>query len=156
NQGTRAEVLQLMTKAREAIKVGNFAAASLLAEEAKNKRTALLPGDDTPEAIFFEIDRITKGSSLSSAAPPSSSMPSAIGVPSVTPPDRRDTGAIDPAKARAQQLLAEGRQLEKAGKLLEAWQKCRQAQDLGASFSTGEDNPTQAVQQLTKAAQQRI
>ena len=60
------------------------------------------------------------------------------------------------AKLHAEMLLAEARQLQKDGRLVEARKKALDAQRIGANFAPEEDRPEVALIQITQLCQQRI
>jgi type II secretory pathway component GspD/PulD (secretin)/tetratricopeptide (TPR) repeat protein len=64
--------------------------------------------------------------------------------------------ASDPIKVKAQALLAETRQLQREGRLIEARQKARECQDLKAVYGPDEDRPEQALVQLSSLAGAKI
>ncbi len=69
---------------------------------------------------------------------------------------RLHTPSADAARAQAERLLAEGKQLAEAGQFAAARQKFLEADRLGASFRPGEYSPTFALQDLNARAQRRI
>jgi type II secretory pathway component GspD/PulD (secretin) len=69
-----------------------------------------------------------------------------------TTPDSTSSGG----KMRAQMLVAEARQLQKEGRLVEARQKATDAQRIGANFAPDEDRPEVALIQISYLCQQRI
>lgn len=60
------------------------------------------------------------------------------------------------AKQRAQQLMGEARQMQNAGKLLEARAKLLEAQKLNASFTVEEENPATVLLQLNSLAYRKM
>src|SRR5262245_49563660 len=59
-------------------------------------------------------------------------------------------------KAKAQALLANARQLQREGKLIEARQKALECQRMGVAFGPDEDRPEQALVQLNMLAGKKI
>jgi type II secretory pathway component GspD/PulD (secretin) len=73
-----------------------------------------------------------------------------------TPPAPASPAALDPARARAQQLLAESRQLQREGRLVEAREKALSAQAMHVVFSPTEDSPELALIQLSALGYKQI
>jgi type II secretory pathway component GspD/PulD (secretin) len=68
----------------------------------------------------------------------------------------RTVSMTDAPKQRAQTLLAEARQLQTAGRLVEARQRLQEAQRAGATFGPGEETPDAALVQLNALAYRRV
>jgi type II secretory pathway component GspD/PulD (secretin) len=64
--------------------------------------------------------------------------------------------AVADKKTQARALLAEARQLQKEGRLVEARQKAEDARNTGASFGPDEDRPELVMLALSALCQQRI
>lgn len=127
----------LINDARAALKAGDPAKATRLAEQAKllKERHNLTPSD-SPEVILAEAQR-------------------AVGLK----PGGATVGATgDPAqkKQQANALLATARQLQQQGKLVEAREKAVEAQRVGATYGPTEDTPDVCVQQLNDRAARTI
>src|SRR5205807_2409110 len=66
------------------------------------------------------------------------------------------SSAAEGRKAQAQILLAQARQFQKDGRLIEARQKALEAQQAGASFGPDEDRPEQCLLAVSALCQRRI
>src|SRR5438876_6317450 len=76
---------------------------------------------------------------------------------SSTPYVAQDSSPAGPSKKiQAQNLLTQARQLQKAGRLLEARQKAVEAQRVGAVFGPHEDSPEQCLAAVGALCQRRI
>jgi type II secretory pathway component GspD/PulD (secretin)/tetratricopeptide (TPR) repeat protein len=64
--------------------------------------------------------------------------------------------AVDLNKVKAQAMLADARQLQKEGRLIEAHQKALECQKLGVTFGLDEDRPEQALLHITALAGKKI
>lgn len=106
------------------------------------------------------------GPALTQATPPS--MPPVATTPPSMPPVATTTPstaakslvppppAVDPNKQRALGMLADSRQLQREGKLIEARQKALECQRLNVQCGPEEDSPEQALVQLASLAGKRI
>jgi type II secretory pathway component GspD/PulD (secretin)/tetratricopeptide (TPR) repeat protein len=74
----------------------------------------------------------------------------------ISTPANSGPSLADANKARAQALLAEARQLQKAGRLLEARQKAIESQKIGAMFGPEDDRPESVLLALSALCQKRI
>jgi type II secretory pathway component GspD/PulD (secretin) len=104
----------------------------------------------TPPAPSWpkETTAVAANTSVNVSAPPSPAPAPAR----YTPPVPR----VDLAKQQALSLMAEARQLQGQGRLLEARQKALDAQRLGASFGSNEDRPERLLIALAGQANNRI
>jgi type II secretory pathway component GspD/PulD (secretin) len=112
-------------------------------------------------------DSETPVSSAKSAPLPVIPAPVQAGSPNNTPTAAAST-ATNPytpfanqntagsAKLHAEMLVAEARQLQRDGRLIEARKKALDAQRIGANFAPEEDRPEVALLQITNVCQQRI
>src|SRR5205085_10046397 len=88
---------------------------------------------------------------------PSAPMVSASGFKVPTPaPTVPSLAAVDLNKIKAQGLLVEARQLQKAGNLVAARQKAVESQRCNALFGPDEDRPEMALLQLASGCEARI
>jgi type II secretory pathway component GspD/PulD (secretin) len=139
-----AQARSMLADARVAMKTGDTDKAAVLAAEVKDMHVALTaPGDDSPEAVFRDIEKatgahVTVTAKASPAGAPATAAPAADG------------------KARAVQLLAEARQLQKSQKLLDARAKLLEAQQVRATFGPGEESPDVAMQNLAAEARWQV
>lgn len=78
------------------------------------------------------------------------SSPLSGGGPRATAPGQ------DFTRQRARQLLAECRELQKKGQLVEAHEKAGEALKVGAAFDPSEDRPERAMQELAALAEKQI
>ncbi len=128
-----AEARKLLGEARAALKKGDAARAKLLADQVKDMKVALgRPGDDSPEAIYRDIEKMN------------GAKPAKAGT------------EVAAKKEQARHLMVQGRQAQRAGQLLEARQKFAEAQRLGVAFGPNEDSPDLAMQQVAATARTRI
>jgi type II secretory pathway component GspD/PulD (secretin) len=148
---------QAMLQARLALSGGDVARAEALLQDAAALGAALPKAEDQAQLDALRRDigaaRLGGGPAITqtSATGPAVPMPSApVAMPAPMMP------AGDPAKAQAQQLLAECRQLQRQGRLVEARQKALAAQAAHAAFGTTEDSPEQAMIQLSALGYKQI
>jgi type II secretory pathway component GspD/PulD (secretin) len=80
----------------------------------------------------------------------------AAGSPGLSTVALSPLASVDPTKQQAQQLLAEARQLEPQGRLVEAHKKAVEAQQAHAIFGPDEDSPERVLAQLAALASKRI
>ena len=138
-----AQARGMLAEARVALQAGDTARAAALAEQVKGMHVALTaPGDDSPEAVFRDIEKVTARVTVTAKASPA-------GTPSTATP-------VADGKARAVQLLAEARALQKSQKLLEARAKVLEAQQVRSSFGPGEETPDVAMQNLAAEARWQV
>jgi type II secretory pathway component GspD/PulD (secretin) len=149
----KGQALQMLSDARARLKAGDLDKARGLVGEVTRMKVTYGAGDDTPTAVTAEIDRVAQAKAAPPAPPPQ-----VTAAPPVPPPQPAQPAqpAVDPVKAQALRLLAEGRAMQKAGRLLEAQQKCLQALQTGARFGPDDDDPAQAMQQITTLAMHRV
>jgi type II secretory pathway component GspD/PulD (secretin)/tetratricopeptide (TPR) repeat protein len=114
-----------------------------------------LPGS---ESLRSPMDR-PRDSTSGPMAPDQAALQAAIGGMS-PPPDPLQMGAPTgqggAGKQHAVELMAESKQLQKEGKLVEARQLALDAQKTGANFTAEGDRPDSALLQLTSLATHRI
>src|SRR5207248_2535725 len=79
-----------------------------------------------------------------------------VAKPVEAPAAARAIPVTNPAKSTALRLLAESRQLQKEGRLVEARQKALDAQQTGAVFATEEDRPELALLATSALAEKRV
>ena len=140
------------------------------------------PGDDSPAALTLDITAArvkNPQAAMGKPEPPkpgtgndyppvinTSLPPAPLGPVGQVPPlpDTSDPASLpapvpslpDPNKIQARKLLADARQLQRAGKFIEAYQKAQEAQKLHAAFRQDEETPDMLVQQLCGVARKRI
>jgi tetratricopeptide (TPR) repeat protein len=93
---------------------------------------------------------------LTSAFQPSGQPSGGHGMQSGTAPGRPATGASDPKKAAAVQLMTEGKKLADQGNFAAAKAKYVEADRVGATFGPGEYTPGFALQELNARGQGAI
>lgn len=169
----------LLRDARLALQNSNPTKARRLAEEVQSMHVVLnRPGEDTPEAVLRDVDRLVSGkpvtppatepgkpsTPLNSNSPgsgqtvmnkPDVTLTSAV-VPVNPPTGSQGTFAKGSPKEQAQQLVAEARSLQKAGRILEAGRVAASALQLKAPFGPEEDSPELLYQHLAAQARQQI
>ncbi len=164
NNAQADQARQILKDARMALNSGAPVQARLLADRARDMHVVLnAPGDDSPEAIYRDIERLSQrpqqigGPMLTQTA---ANLPQS---PSTYPPNQQlsdsRTKSISSGldgQTRARQLMAEARTLQQQNRLLEARDKITEVQRLNVSFQLGEDSPNQVYQQLALSARQRI
>jgi type II secretory pathway component GspD/PulD (secretin)/tetratricopeptide (TPR) repeat protein len=130
-----AQARQMLADARVALGAGDTARAKALAEQVRGMHVAMTaPGDDSPEAILQEVQRVSVVSGSTTATAP----------------------AVEDNKLRAMRLLAEARELAKAHRLLEAREKVVEAQQLHVPFRSGEESPDLVMQNLAAEARAHV
>jgi type II secretory pathway component GspD/PulD (secretin) len=158
------EARQILKEARLALNSGAVMQARLLADRARDMHVVLnAPGDDSPENIYRDIERVSQrpqGSSAAQSMQASASSPK-TGSPYLSSPpvdDGRMKAASDNlvAQTRARRLMAEARSLQQQNRLLEARDKIDEARRLGVTFRPDEETPSVVYQQLAFQARQRI
>ncbi|HZV04506.1 MAG TPA: hypothetical protein VE999_05400 [Gemmataceae bacterium] len=157
------EARQILKEARLALNNGAVMQARLLADRVRDMHVVLnAPGDDSPENIYRDIERMSQrpqGSSAAQTAQANANSPKTDSPYLSTPPiDGRMKGSSDnlAAQTRARQLMAEARSLQQQNRLLEARDKIDEARRLGATFRPDEETPSLVYQQLAFVARQRI
>jgi type II secretory pathway component GspD/PulD (secretin) len=148
--GNPAEAREILKDARLALKNGGFQQARQLADRVRDMHVAFAPGEDSPQAIYRDIEKLSPPSPTSPQVAVNAYPPTAAG-------DNAKSGN-DPlaAQTRARQLMAEARAFQRQNRLLEARDKIVEAQRLGASFRPDEESPNQVYQQIGFLARQRI
>lgn len=86
--------------------------------------------------------------------PPAPTPPPALEPPPLPTPST--SGPAASSKAEAQKLIAEARQLQQEGRLLEAREKAMAAQKLAASFGPEDDRPELVLLALTALCEKRV
>ena len=134
----------MLAEARVALKDNDTEKARDLASRVDHMGVTLdKPGDDSPSAIYREI-AVVALAHQNAPTKPLPVAPVAVATNSVPP----TPSPVELAKVRARELLAEGRKYQSEGKLVEAMEKVSEAQKAGGSFSSEEDTPALAAQQL--------
>ena len=142
---------QLMSEAKEALNRGDPMTAHVLADRVRAMRVGLdIPGEDTPDSIDREIDRMSAGRPpVVQNTPQTQPTPQPIGFPAGTqtagktlppgssfqPQNRVPGSGADP--------LADARRLMQQNRLIEARDKINEARKLGTVWRSPEDNPNQ-------------
>ena len=145
-EALRNQAQQKLREARAALKSGDLAKAKLLTDQVAAMKVAYAPHDDCPALVYEEINKCNRPS-----------VGPAVGEPVMNvQPMQPAQPQVDAAKTTGYQLLAEGRRLQNAGRLIEAQQKCLQAQASGATFGPNDDNPVRAVQEIASMTQQLV
>jgi type II secretory pathway component GspD/PulD (secretin) len=150
---------QLLVQARIQLRANNPAAALSLVQQVEQMHVALnQPGDENVLALRLEIERAQTdaargpqglGSGQAVVQGPGVGTPP---LPAVDP----QTATGDPIKPKAQALLAEARQLQKEGKLIDARAKVVECQHLNVTYGPDEDRPEQILLQLVHLAGERM
>ncbi|HEY7326264.1 MAG TPA: hypothetical protein VH592_01395 [Gemmataceae bacterium] len=161
--GNADQARQILKEARLALNNGAPVQARLLADRVRDMHVVLnAPGDDSPENIYRDIERLSQhpqeagiSSASRTAQMPQQTLPH---LPSQPASDSMAKGNMSnvTAQTRARQLLAEARTLQQQNKILEAREKITEVQRLGVSFRLDEQTPNQVYQQLAVQARQRI
>jgi type II secretory pathway component GspD/PulD (secretin) len=165
---------RILMEARLALNNGAPAQARLLADRVRDMHVVLnAPGDDSPENIYRDIERMAQrpqangGAAVTqvSANMPQTPMPQPSKPQPPSPylsnqqanggKGKGSSGSLD-AQTRARQLMAEARMLQQQNRLLEARDKIVAAQRLNVSFRFNEETPNQLYQQLALQARQNI
>ncbi len=125
----------LLAQARVALRNNDLARARMLADQARDTKVVLKPGEDSVESVYRDIAQAAQAR-----------------------PGMNNAVAAGPQanKARAAQMVADARQMLQQGRLVEARQKAVEAQSLGVQFGPNEDGPEVVAQHAAYAARQRI
>jgi hypothetical protein len=154
----RAKVL--MVEARKLYGQGYLAQAKAKATEAKELHGPYSVWDfgDRPQRLLEEIARAEISGKKAPMMPNEAPAPApSMAQGAARPPINLVSTANQPAvKQRAVLILAEARELERRGLLLEARQKAMEAEALGVSFGADEDNPRSVMLSLASKTDQRI
>lgn len=169
----RDKARQLMVEARKLHGQGNIAAAKAKAWEAQQLHGPYSVWDfgDRPQKLLDEIARAESGNPKTpvlprdNVPPPPDQVaqnppaPPAPLVPPTTP--RTPVNLVSasnqgPNRLKATQLIAEARDLEKRGLLIEARHKAVEADALGVQFGVDEDSPRSILLSLASRTDQRI
>jgi type II secretory pathway component GspD/PulD (secretin) len=152
-----AQARQMLAQARQALQGGDVARAQAIVQEVQPISASLSSTDDRIQlvALTQEIESAHgPGPNPAAAAP---------GLPYAAPAMPAQSGAAvagpvpgNPAKAQAQQLLAQCRQLQREGRLVEARQKALEAQATRAVFAPTDDSPELALIQLSALCYKQI
>jgi type II secretory pathway component GspD/PulD (secretin) len=147
----------LMRMGRDALKSGNMDLARECARRAAacNYRWGLI--EDKPERLLSDIDKVAR------ATPPRANnvvntggMSGAAPTPGVLPASATSVPPVSPQRQQAVMLMAECRQYQKAGRLVDARAKALEAQKLGVDFGPNEDTPDRALLELSSQASAHI
>jgi len=116
---------------------------------------------ERPQKLLDEIARAEVGSRKAPILPdeiPGPSNPAALaaGIPPRAPVQLMSTSTQQPNRFKATKLIAEARDLERRGFLVEARLKASEADALGVSFSGDEDSPKNVMLSLSSKTDQRI
>jgi type II secretory pathway component GspD/PulD (secretin) len=129
-------VAQLMGEAWAAVQQGDRARAQALLTQAEGVQAGLKRPPD--QGMVALRQALAHPNSTYGAQPPAQGT------------------VVDPNKQQAVQLLAQCRQLQQQGQLVEARAKAVEAMKLNVAFGSNEDSPQLALLQLAAQAQQRI
>jgi type II secretory pathway component GspD/PulD (secretin) len=161
NNAQAEQARQILKEARLALNNGAPVQARLLADRVRDMHVVLnAAGDDSPENIYRDIERLSqrpqRNSQAATASNPAQTPPSQSPyLPNQTVDSGKGKGSLD-AQTRAHQLMAEARMLQQQGRLLEARNKIEEIRRLGVSFPADQDSPNQLYQQLVFQARQHI
>jgi type II secretory pathway component GspD/PulD (secretin) len=149
----------LLAQARTHLRNNNHAAALGLVQQVELMHVTLdRPGDENIVALRLEIEHAQTDAAR--GGPGLGSGQTVVQGPGVgTPPlpavdPQTNTG--DPLKPKALALLAEARQLQKDGRLIEAREKVVECQRLNVMYASDEDPPAHLLLQLARLAGERI
>jgi type II secretory pathway component GspD/PulD (secretin) len=148
----------MMFEARVALQRGDVARARTLVQQVEPLSGSLDRREDHLQlvALHGDIDAASQAAPIPVApgAPPQPG-PAPVGNPAAAVMPTAPLPS-DPAKAQAQQLLAQCRQLQREGRLVEARQKALAAQAARAVFTPTEDSPELALIQLSALSYKQI
>jgi type II secretory pathway component GspD/PulD (secretin) len=150
---------QLLAQARLQLRSNNHAAALSLVQQVEQMHVTLdRPGDENVFALRLEIERARTDASRGmqgAGATQTVVQGPGVGTPPLPAVDPQ-TATGDLLKPRALSLLAEARQLQKDGKLIEAREKVVECQRLNVTYQLSEDRPEQILLQLARLAGERM
>lgn len=178
-QHDRDESVRILAEARKQYEQGDLDGARKGAYRALKLHGpySILDLGDRPQRLIAEIDsteaktRQVKvppvppagGSQVAKQPPVGTTNERNTTVPSAVRPAEKSPITLTSAqsmtsspKQRAQQLVADARQLQSQGMLIEARQKLQEAQKVGANFSLEEDSPENALVQLNAQAYRKV
>jgi Flp pilus assembly secretin CpaC len=163
NNANADQARQFLKEARLALNNGAPVQARLLADRVRDMHVVLnAPGDDSPENIYRDLDRMSqRPQETGSAAAPYTAQKPQPSSPYLANQPMNDgmakgNGSSLTTQTRARQLLVEARMLQQQNKLLEARDKISEVQRMSVSFRMDEETPNQVYQQLAVQARQRI
>jgi Flp pilus assembly secretin CpaC len=164
NNNAQADLArQILKDARLALNNGAMVQARLLADRVRDMHVVLnAPGDDTPESIYRDIERLSQRPQETGGAAAQYTaqkpQPTSPYLPNQPANDgmAKANGSSLTSQTRARQLLVEARMLQQQNRLLEARDKISEVQRLSVSFRIDEESPNQVYQQLALQARQRI
>jgi type II secretory pathway component GspD/PulD (secretin) len=142
-QRNRDDADRMLVEARKQFAQGNLDDAKSLAQKAQELHGAYSPFDfgDRPQRLLSEIEVARTDKSRPQAPPQGNTVARNDGGARVPDPTRPLPSAPDSPKAQASALIAQARELERRGLLVEAQQKAVEAKKLGVVFTPGEDSP---------------
>jgi type II secretory pathway component GspD/PulD (secretin) len=149
-----AQARQMMVEARVALQQGDVARARALVQQVEPLSGSLDRREDHLQLVALHTDLASAGQAgPGPGAPPPGPAPLVSPAAAAVPVAPLSS---DPAKAQAQQLLAQCRQLQREGRLVEARQKALAAQATRAVFTPSEDSPELALIQLSALSYKQI
>ncbi len=142
DNGALRQARRMMNDARAAARAGNMASATaMVASVERMNLPADQLGSDSPAAVRRELAALAGGP-----------MPPAVTPPGNPPP----TPVVDRGNDRPRALVAQARQLQTQGKLIEARTCLLEAQKLPGNFGPEEDRPEKALLDLAGLARRQI
>jgi type II secretory pathway component GspD/PulD (secretin) len=157
-QRDRDEATRMLTQARKLYEKGDFDTALALAQGAE--KTHGFSGADRLVAEIKAAQAKRTGGEILAPGPANRTQTAAADnetTPVLPPLTTPVQAPVEPdMKAQARQLLADARQLQKQGHLVEARMKALEAQRMGGAFGPTEDQPERALLQLADQANKRI
>ena len=133
---------QTLREARLALKNGDVAKAKSLTDQVAAMKVMYAPHDDCPALVYEEIDKCSR-----KPVGPTVSEP-------VIKRSRRNRRLKQ--RRRPDTSCSPKAGLQNAGRLIEAQQRCLQAQASGATFGPNDDDPVRAVQEIASMAQHQV
>jgi len=123
----REKALHMLRQARDYLNRGDQRQALALALEVQKMQVPWQPGDDSPEAIIRAVEALHARSQ-----------------------QRDNPDAARAAHQQAVELLARARICQREGRLIDALELCRQAQQCRAAFHPDEDRPDRVMADLQR------
>jgi type II secretory pathway component GspD/PulD (secretin)/tetratricopeptide (TPR) repeat protein len=157
----RAEIETARTKARK-IKVPPVPSMDVAKKDKPVSQAVPLASKASTPApeVSHETKRVDSAvAQVSATQPVMPPTPPPVQPPPVQPPPVMPVPTVqtaNPAKEQAQRLVAEARQCQKDGRLVEARQKAMEAQKLNVTFAADEDRPEMVLLAVSATCEKQI
>ncbi|MCA9063439.1 MAG: hypothetical protein KDA96_10280, partial [Planctomycetaceae bacterium] len=136
----KRQAQRLMKEAHQAMEAGDYSLARTRALQARQLKAPLSMWDEHPEHLIAELDKLQQTKTFMGAQP-------AASAAAQDSPQEEDVSANF---RQATALVQQARVAMDAGRLSEAQQLARQAEQLGVAFSAWEDSPTLVLRDVER------